>query len=124
VATGDAAAPLALPPEALMAGAAWWVESWILSGHDAKDDRPVVIVQAERHQLGFVVVWTRTSDISQPGILTPPDVPPDLNKQGVISPRHQHQIEVSRLREPFARFLGVLPEPYRSRVISEWEGGL
>ncbi len=112
------------PPGAYGPGAVWQVESWILSRGDRKPGRPVVIVQAERHGLGFVVVWARTSDVGARGVLTPRLVLPGMSKDGVIAPRFQHQIELSRLRPPFASFLGVLPEPYRSQVSAAWEEGL
>lgn len=124
MASGTPAAAASTVPEAYQPGAVWWVQSWVLSGPDKKPDRPVVLVQSERYGLGFVVAWARTSDTDAPGILTPKDVVPGLNSKGVVSPRFQHQIELSRLREPFGRFLGVLPEPYLSQVVAAWEGGL
>lgn len=107
--------------EELEAGSVWWVKSWVLSGRDAKDDRPVVIVQAPRSGVAVVIVWARTSDTTARGVFTPSCVVDGLNKDGVIAPRHQHSIEVSRLKSPTGRYLGMLPEPYRSQVLAMWE---
>lgn len=107
--------------EALSPGAVWWVESWVLSAGDVKLSRPVVIVQGPRNGLAVAIVWARTSDVSIPGVFTPARVVPGLTKDGIVAPRHQHSIEVSKLTAPIARFLGVLPEPYLSRVVEMWE---
>ncbi|WP_159540040.1 hypothetical protein [Aeromicrobium sp. 9AM] len=86
-----------------------------------KDDRPVVIVQSPRSGITIVIVWARTTDTTMKGILTPAGVLTGLNKEGVFAPRHQHSMDISRLREPVCRYLGHLPEPYLSAVLNEWE---
>ncbi len=107
--------------EALTPGAVWWVESWVLSGGDVKLAPPVVIVQDPRNGLAVAIVWARTSDVSMQGVFTPAQVVPGLTRDGVVAPRHQHSIELSKLTAPVAVFLGVLPEPYLSQVVEMWE---
>lgn len=106
---------------ALTPGSVWWVESWVLSGSDVKDGRPVVIVQGPRHGLAIVIVWARTSNVTERGIFTPARVLTGLSKDGVISPRYQHSIDVAKLREPTCHYLGTLPEPYLTQVVAMWE---
>jgi mRNA-degrading endonuclease toxin of MazEF toxin-antitoxin module len=105
----------------LFPGSVWFVSSYLLSGGDVKDERPVVIVQGPRAGVTIVVVWARTTDATVKGILTPAGVVDGLNKPGVFAPRHQHFMEVSGLREPACRYLGQLPEPFLSAVLSLWE---
>lgn len=111
------------PPDAatLVPGAVWHVESWVLSGGDVKPARPVVIVQSPRHGVAVVIVWARTTDLTVSGVFTPARVLRRLTKDGVVAPRHQHAVDIARLREPTGEFLGVLPEPYLSQVIAMWE---
>lgn len=105
----------------LAPGAVWFVQSWVLSGRDAKDERPVVIVQGPRAGVTVVIVWARTTDVTQHGVFTPARVVTGLTKDGVVAPRHQHSIDVAHLKSPACHFLGVLPESYLSQVLAIWE---
>ena len=105
----------------LSPGSVWFVSSYLLSGGDVKDERPVVIVQGPRAGIAIVIVWARTTAITVKGIFTPAGVVGGLNKPGVIAPRHQHYMDASGLREPACRYMGPLPEPYLSAVLTEWE---
>ena len=107
--------------DTLAPGAVWFVESWVLSGRDVKDERPVVIVQGPRQGVAVVIVWARTSNVDQPGVFTPARVVTGLTKNGVVAPRYQHSIDVALLKPPTCRFLGMLPEPYLSQVVQMWE---
>ncbi|WP_311208439.1 hypothetical protein [Aeromicrobium sp. WCS2018Hpa-31] len=92
----------------------------MLSRTDKKPERPVIIVQGPRQGVAIVIVYGRTSDLGVEGVYTPAGTLPDLTKPGVFAPRHQQHIHVADLRAPACRFAGVLPEPYRTQVLSLW----
>lgn len=104
-------------------GEVYWADTWIFGGSDPKPRRPCVVVRAPASATDVVVVITRTTDLSFPGVAHPPDPNLGLAEPGVFSLRHLRHAEARYFRPPQVTHAGPLPEPHLSRVLRLYDEG-
>ncbi|MGH8930025.1 MAG: hypothetical protein ACRDZO_05155 [Egibacteraceae bacterium] len=99
------------------------VDTEILSHKDAHRDsyRPVVVVKVHT-DLRLVMVYTRTSDLNEPGVRHPRDFALGLSKDGVFGQRRNQSIDLGLFCYPLVIRRGALDEETFSKVREMWEG--
>lgn len=109
-------------PDGPQPGELYHVDAEILSRRDAHPDRyrPVVVVKVFA-DLRLVRVYTRTSDLTEPGVRHRKDVALGLSKDGVFGERWDQSIDLGLFRYPLVIRRGLLDEGTFSKVLDMWE---
>lgn len=104
-------------------GEVYWAETWIFGGSDPKPRRPCTVVRAPVSLTDVVFVITRTTDKELRGVEHPADAGLGLNKPAVFPLTNLRHAEARLFTPPQVERVGILPEPYLSRLLKLYEDG-
>ena len=111
---------LAHPTGQPRVGDMYWVDTSIYGG-DKKEQRPLVVVRAALPPLlDNVLVVTRTSDTTEPGVKHAKNLALRLNADGVFSLRNRKRVEqpVFFTMPRYASFVGEIEEEVLAAVLT------
>jgi hypothetical protein len=116
---GRPATPPSVHP---IVGGLYRVETALLSGRDPKPKRPATVIALPAYGLDDVPLITRTSDLDEPGIAHPRNVPLGCTKDGVFGHRFVRHLDIRYFRVPaVAEYLGMLESSTFQAILEWWE---